>query len=110
MEIEIYGGINEIGGNKVFINIDDKKLLFDFGLSFNDNNKYFSNFLSPRKFNGIVDYLYLGLIPPLNDLYRNDYISPFTQILKKESYSLHSSDINKVDACFLTHAHLDHFL
>jgi len=60
MEIKIYGGINEIGGNKIFININERRFLFDFGLSFNENNQYFSEFLSPRKFNGIIDYLYLG--------------------------------------------------
>ncbi|MFX0071739.1 MAG: MBL fold metallo-hydrolase, partial [Candidatus Hermodarchaeota archaeon] len=109
MEIEIYGGIKEIGGNKILTNINDKRFLFDFGLSFNDNNKYFSEFLSPRKLNGIVDYLYLGLIPSFNNFYRNDLLSPFTEILKKESYNITPSDNNMVDACFLTHAHLDHY-
>jgi len=56
MNIEIFGGLNEIGGNKIFINIGDKKFLFDFGLSFSENQKYFSEFLNPRKLNGIIDY------------------------------------------------------
>ncbi|GAH54368.1 unnamed protein product, partial [marine sediment metagenome] len=42
MNLEIFGGLNEIGGNKIFINIGDKKFLFDFGLSFSENQKYFS--------------------------------------------------------------------
>lgn len=109
MEIEIHGGINEIGGNKVLLNINEKRFLFDFGLSFNDNNKYFSEFLSPRKLNGIVDYLYLGLIPSFQDFYRNDLITPFEEILKKESYAISPSENNIIDACFLTHAHLDHY-
>ena len=32
MNIQIFGGIGEIGGNKIFVEIGDKKFLFDFGL------------------------------------------------------------------------------
>jgi len=81
MEIEIFGGVNEIGGNKIFISVGDKKFLFDFGLSFGEMQRYYSEFLKPRKLNGIIDYLYLGLIPSINKLYRNDLITPFSDIL-----------------------------
>jgi len=109
MEIEIFGGVNEIGGNKIFINVGDKKFLFDFGLSFGDMQKYYSEFLNPRKFNGIIDYLYLGLIPSINKLYRNDLITPFSEILNSEPYKIITTNENIVDAFFLTHAHMDHF-
>jgi len=109
MEITMFGGINEIGGNKIFISIGDKKFLFDFGLSFKDNNQYFSEFLSPRKFNGLLDYLYLGLIPPINRLYRNDLITPFKEKLINDPYNITLASNNLIDACFLTHAHLDHY-
>ncbi|MFX1376151.1 MAG: hypothetical protein ACFFA0_10085 [Promethearchaeota archaeon] len=109
MEIEIFGGVKEIGGNKIFITIGSKTYLFDFGLSFNDNSQYFSEFLSPRRFNGIIDYIYLGLIPPLNNLYRNDLISPFQELLKKEPYNILTSDKSVIEAAFLSHAHIDHY-
>ena len=109
MEIQIFGGINEIGGNKIFINVGDKTFLFDFGLSFKDYNKFFSEFLSPRKFNGIVDYLYLKLIPPINELYRNDLILPFADTLDKKPYNIKCCETNYIDAFFLTHAHMDHY-
>jgi len=109
MNIEIFGGVGEIGGNKIFINIGDKKFLFDFGLSFSDNQKYFSEFLNPRKLNGIIDYLYLGLIPPINKLYRNDLITPFSDRLNSDPYNIITTNENIVDAFFLTHAHLDHY-
>ena len=109
MNIEIFGGVGEIGGNKIFITIGDKKFLFDFGLSFSENQKYFSEFLNPRKFNGIIDYLYLGLIPPINKLYRNDLITPFSDRLNSEPYKIITTNENIVDAFFLTHAHLDHY-
>lgn len=107
--VEIYGGINEIGGNKIFINAADKRFLFDFGLSFNDLNEYFAEFLSPRRFNGVVDYLYLKLLPPLSNIYRDDYIKPFADILKKPPYNIVETGKNQVDGCFLTHAHMDHY-
>ena len=109
MEIEIFGGVNEIGGNKIFINVGDKKFLFDFGLSFGDSQKYYSEFLKPRKLNGIIDYLYLGLIPPINKLYRNDLITPFSDVLNSEPYKIITTNENIVDAFFLTHAHMDHY-
>jgi ribonuclease J len=109
MEIQIFGGIHEIGGNKVFITVGDKKFLFDFGLSFNESSQYFSEFLSPRRFNGIIDYLYLGLIPPLNNFYRKDFVEPFKSILEKEPFKILNSDGNLIEAAFLTHAHMDHY-
>ena len=109
MEIKIFGGVNEIGGNKIFINVEDKKFLFDFGLSFGEMQRYYSEFLKPRKLNGIIDYLYLGLIPSINKLYRNDLITPFSDILNSEPYKIITTNENIVDAFFLTHAHLDHY-
>lgn len=108
MQISFYGGINEIGGNKIFIKSGEKTFCFDFGLSFRDMNQYFSSFLNPRKLNGIIDYLYLGLIPAINKIYRNDYVTPFKDKLMNARYNISPSDNNLIDACFLTHAHLDH--
>ncbi|MFX1365114.1 MAG: hypothetical protein ACFFCE_17800 [Promethearchaeota archaeon] len=109
MEIEIFGGVSEIGGNKIFITVGNKKFLFDFGLSFNESNQYFSEFLSPRRFNGIIDYLYLGLIPPISGLYRKDLVAPFEDLLKKEPYKIVNSDSSIIEAAFLSHAHIDHY-
>ena len=107
--ITFHGGINEIGGNKIFLTIANKKFLFDFGLSFNESNQYFSEFLSPRRFNGIIDYLYLGLIPPIEGLYRNDLLNPFHDLLKKEPYKIVNLEKSVIEAAFLSHAHMDHY-
>jgi ribonuclease J len=40
-----YGGVKEIGGNKILIESAGKRLWFDFGMSFNQFGKYFSEFL-----------------------------------------------------------------
>ncbi len=88
MEIKIYGGINEIGGNKVFINVADKNFLFDYGLSFAQQRNYYSEFLQPRNFNGIIDLIRLDLIPSINGLYRSDLITPFSDLLKNPPYNI----------------------
>ncbi len=109
MEIEIFDAIGKIGGNKIFIHVADKKFLFDFGLSFHDNGLYYAEFLRPRKFNGLVDYLNLELIPSINNLYRNDALAPFKDVLENDPYKLTPSEKNDVSAFFLTHAHVDHY-
>jgi ribonuclease J len=47
--LTFYGAVNEIGGNKILLEDKDTKLFLDFGMSFGTANKYFSEFLQPRK-------------------------------------------------------------
>ena len=51
--VEFYGGVDEIGGNKIKVNVDSTSLMLDFGMSFSKNGMYFDNFVNPRKSNGI---------------------------------------------------------
>ncbi|MEM5792796.1 MAG: MBL fold metallo-hydrolase [Candidatus Aenigmatarchaeota archaeon] len=97
-KITFFGGLNEIGGNKILIEDGDTRIFFDFGLSFSDYGKFFSEFLKPRKCNGIGDFLEFGLIPDLKGLYREDYLRHMGR--KKEE--------KEFDGVFLSHAHLDH--
>lgn len=98
-EICIYGGLNQIGGNKILIKDGEEALLFDFGISFEDKGKFFSEFLEPRSVNGIGDYLCFNLIPDIPCLYRDDLATPI-------NYPIGEPPINAV---FITHAHTDHF-
>ncbi|MBD3350025.1 MAG: MBL fold metallo-hydrolase [Candidatus Lokiarchaeota archaeon] len=109
MQVQIYGGANEIGGNQVFISEGNKNFMFDFGVSFSDMKEFFSEYLKPRSLNGILDYLYLKLIPPIDGLYRNDLINRYKDILSKPKYKIKPTTPNYVDAFFLSHAHLDHY-
>ena len=54
--LTFYGGVNEIGGNKVLL--EDKKVrtFLDFGQSFTMGAEYFTGWLSPRALNGVGDY------------------------------------------------------
>lgn len=93
-----YGGINEIGGNKILLEDKDTKVFLDFGKGFSKREKYFEEYLKPRVANGIVDFLTMGLIPDMEGIYRED-------LMKMAGRKSHSPD---VDAVLLTHAHADH--
>ncbi len=98
-EIVLYGGINQIGGNKILIKDSEESLFFDFGVSYEDRRKFFAEYLKPRSSKGIGDYLFFNLIPNLPYLYRDDLISP-------TGHEQGESDIKGV---FITHPHMDHF-
>jgi len=63
--LTFYGGVNEIGGNKILLEDKDTKVFLDFGKSFCRREKYFEEYLKPRQSNGIVDLLTTGLIPDI---------------------------------------------
>lgn len=98
-EIYFYGGLNQIGGNKILIKDSGESLFFDFGVSFEDQGRFFAEFLKPRGVKGLGDYLAFGLIPDIPCLYRTDLSIPPNYPCGKPP----------VDAVFLSHAHVDHF-
>ncbi|MGD0717333.1 MAG: hypothetical protein ABR979_04610 [Halobacteriota archaeon] len=61
--LTFYGGVNEIGGNKILLEDQDTRLFLDFGMSFSLANQYFDEFMQPRKCKGILDLLEFGLLP-----------------------------------------------
>jgi ribonuclease J len=97
--LEFYGGLDEIGGNKILLRRPNSTSLFlDFGLSFNTQSNYFSEFLQPRKLNGIEDFLELKILPNIANIYRTDYLE----------HSGFKTGKPAVDGVLLSHAHLDH--
>jgi len=96
--LQFFGGVNEIGGNKILLEDRDTRIFLDFGMSFSQSGKYFSEFLNPRKCNGIQDFIKTGLLPDLPGIYREDYLHHMGR--KKEDRS--------IDAVLISHAHMDH--
>jgi len=86
--LTFYGGINEIGGNKILLRDGDTKIFFDFGMSFQMKKLFYSPpFLSPKSEKSLQEF---GILPRLDGVYRFD---------EKRS---------DVDAIFVSHGHLDH--
>ena len=60
--LTFYGGVNEIGGNKILFQDKDTKIFLDFGKGFTGLGNYFEQFLAPRASNGILDFITMGLV------------------------------------------------
>jgi len=97
-KLTFYGGVNEIGGNKILLEDNGTKIFLDFGMSFGTANKYFSEFLQPRKCNGLGDFIEFGLIPDLEGIYRLDFL---------EHMGRPHEDL-EFQGVLLSHAHADH--
>jgi ribonuclease J len=98
VKLTFYGGVNEIGGNKILLEDQDTKIFLDFGMSFKKRGLFFEEFVTPRTANGIGDFLAMQLIPDISGVYRSDLL---TQLGRKPE----EPDISGV---VLSHAHADH--
>jgi len=100
VSLTFYGGINEIGGNKILVEDKKTRIFLDFGQSFSLLDDYFveESFLKPRERFGLKDYFEFGLIPKLDGLYCGE-------ALEKTGLSCKEPEF---DAVFISHAHFDH--
>lgn len=85
--ITFYGGVREVGGNKILISTREASVMLDFGLSYQSRRKFFSDpFIIPRD---VETLMKLGIVPNVPEMYSEALKKPF-------------------DALFLSHAHRDH--
>lgn len=88
LKLRFYGGVNEVGGNKIMVEYGRERILLDFGVSFGRKRMFYSEpFLSPRTVESLVEF---GLLPEVEGLYRFE---------EGEA---------ELSAVFLSHAHMDH--
>lgn len=86
--LTFYGGVNEVGGNKVLLKDKDVKIFLDFGMSFALRSQYYSApFLAPRSEKGLLEF---GILPNLKGVYQFEKSAP------------------DIDGVFLSHSHMDH--
>jgi ribonuclease J len=86
--LTFYGGVDEIGGNKILLQDKGTRVFLDFGMSFSLKKQFYSPpFLSPKSEKSLQE---LGILPQITGVYKFDQSPP------------------KVNAVFLSHGHLDH--
>ncbi|MEM2995238.1 MAG: MBL fold metallo-hydrolase [Candidatus Bathyarchaeia archaeon] len=84
--ITFYGGVNEIGGNKILLKDRDVKVLFDFGMPFTAKRQFYAPpYLSPKSEKALKE---LDILPKIRGIY--------------------SEEQPEINAVFISHAHLDH--
>ena len=85
--LTFYGGVDEIGGNKILLQDRDTKIFLDFGMSFASRKKFYSPpFLSPKSEESLRE---LEILPKIKGVYREEK-NP------------------EIHAVFLSHSHMDH--
>ena len=104
--LTFYGGINEIGGNKILLEDGGHALLLDFGFPYKRHKLFYEEYLKPRSGAGLLDPLTMGLLPPLEGIYREDLETAalWREFRGGPSYR----KLDCVDGILLSHAHLDH--
>ncbi len=120
VELTFYGGVNEIGGNKILLRSHNGSIFFDFGLSYKQQGKYFEEFLQPRTNSKFYDLQKLGLLPKIDGIYRKDALQPqglnsscttdmqyWESDLKCYEESCQGNTWHP-DGLFISHAHADH--
>jgi ribonuclease J len=106
VRLTFYGGINEIGGNKILLEDGERRLFLDFGFPYKRHKLFYEEYLKPRSGAGLLDPLTMGLLPPLEGLYRDDLVTAglWSQFQHLPTYRW----LDHVDGVLLSHAHLDH--
>lgn len=124
--ITLYGGVGEIGGNKILVESSGRRIFLDFGLSFSGTGRFYEEFLQPRTNNGLRDLVALGIVPRLDGIYRQDLIEldDLEDALAEAGApdeALWTADVKSydevrerdgrpfVEGVILSHGHMDHF-
>ena len=105
-QLTFYGGVDEIGGNKILVEDGERRLFLDFGFPYKGYKLFYEEYLKPRSGAGLLDPLAMGLLPPLEELYRHDLSTP--GVWQQFSHHPLYRKLGHVDGVLLSHAHLDH--
>jgi ribonuclease J len=124
--VTLYGGVGEIGGNKILVEDGAHRVFLDFGMSFTRMGDFYEEFLQPRTNSGLRDLLALGILPAIDGIYRQDLLEldrlrETLADLGVADDSLWTPDVRSykevkerdgrpaIDGVIVSHAHMDHF-
>jgi ribonuclease J len=123
--LTFYGGINEIGGNKILLEDGDTRIFLDFGKSFGREGEFYNDYMKPRSKGCLRDLLCMELIPTMDGIYRDDLVhilgieevirelgvedtSYWDQELLSYGEVLERDGMPWLSGVLLSHAHQDH--
>lgn len=98
VSLTFFGGVNEIGGNKILLEDGATRIWLDFGISFGQYGRFFEEFMSPRTKTGLKDFLALNLVPDIAGLYAPDLLAMAGREPTDPQF----------DAVIISHPHEDH--
>ena len=98
VSLTFYGGVAEIGGNKILLEDRDARIWLDMGATFSLGEEFFAEYLMPRERFGLRDYFALGLAPNVRGLYSMDALEATGERWVEPEFS----------GVFVTHVHYDH--
>jgi len=88
-ELVFYGGVNEIGGNKILLSDKGTQLFLDFGQNFEKESSFFHYpYLAPREEKHLLS---LNILPTIPGIYKCDV-----------------SQSHNINGVLVSHAHADH--
>ncbi len=127
MRITCFGGVREIGGNKILIEDSGSSLLLDFGLPMGRASAYLDMFVQLRTHSHLLDAMSLGIAPAVDGLYRHDLLKNEALVecarangVPEEELRWYASEVRsyeevlnaegrpRASAVLVSHAHLDH--
>ncbi|MFQ6107636.1 MAG: MBL fold metallo-hydrolase [Thermoplasmata archaeon] len=98
-KLTFYGGVSEIGGNKILLEQGKTRLFLDMGQSFGFGEEFFTEYLSARVSRmGLKDHFALKLVPRIPGLYSR-------RMLERTDFEYRPP---RFHAIFLSHIHFDH--
>ncbi len=111
-QLFFYGGVSEIGGNKIYFESSKHKGIFlDFGWPFTLPREYLDQYLKLRKYQYLYDAIQIQELPIPHDhltgLYRNDLYT-YIENEMGDMFGITPQAPTHVTDVLISHAHLDH--